>query len=480
MTVGDVLNMRPSASQLLTAPAERRSTPKPRPTRNELHAFGKSLRRQCARSSHAIWKPQANRPDPLHLVRVADRGRVPELIPSRHGRMLLSPFTFYRGSALAMAVDLATTPTTNVRVQACGDAHLGNFGGFATPERRIVFDVNDLDETLPAPWEWDLKRLVTSFVLACRDNGLNKGVAEDAVLSCIRSYREHMAAFSAMCALDLWYVKLDPETLLASEKDASIRARVERRIAKESTRSALDYDFPRLTDATGEQVKIRDQPPTIYHLRAQDHARLDALLRESFSRYRSTLAESRRVLLDRYEIRDTAFKVVGVGSVGTVCGVMLLMASAKDPLFLQVKEARASVLEAYAGSSVYANRGQRVVMGYLLMQSASDIFLGWTTSARGHHFYIRQLRDAKIKPHIETFGSLEFVRFAEWCGHSLACSHARSGEPAMISAYLGRSDAFDTALAKFCTADADQTERDYEIVRKAARAGRIEVLIEKR
>jgi len=211
MTVGDVLNMRPSASQLLTAPAERRSTPKPRPTRNELHAFGKSLRRQCARSSHAIWKPQANRPDPLHLVRVADRGRVPELIPIRHGRMLLSPFTFYRGSALAMAVDLATTPTTNVRVQACGDAHLGNFGGFATPERRIVFDVNDLDETLPAPWEWDLKRLVTSFVLACRDNGLNKGVAEDAVLSCIRSYREHMAAFSAMCALDLWYVKLDPE-----------------------------------------------------------------------------------------------------------------------------------------------------------------------------------------------------------------------------------------------------------------------------
>src|SRR6516165_4641797 len=304
MTVGDVLNMRPSASQLLTAPAERRSTPKPRPTRNELHAFGKSLRRQCARSSHAIWKPQANRPDPLRLVRVADRGRVRELIPIRHGRMLHSPFTFYRGSALVMAVDLATTPVTNVRVQACGDAHLGNFGGFATPERRIVFDVNDLDETLPAPWEWDVKRLATSFVLACRDNGLNKGVAEDVVLRCVRSYREHMAAFSEMSALDLWYVELDPDTLLASEKNAGIRARVERHIAKESRRSALDYDFPKLTCATGGEVMIHDQPPTIYHLHGQAHAQFDAVLRESFRRYRSTLPEFRRILLDRYEIRD--------------------------------------------------------------------------------------------------------------------------------------------------------------------------------
>ena len=472
--------MPPGTAQFLKAPAERRSTPKLRLTRDELHAFGKDLRRQCPRSSHAVWKPQRNRPDPLHLVHVADRGRVPELVPLRHGRMLQSPFTFYRGSALAMAVDLATMPTTNVRVQACGDAHLANFGGFATPERRIVFDVNDLDETLPAPWEWDLKRLATSFTLACRDNGLSKGVAEDAVLTCVRTYRERMATFSEMGALDLWYVRLDSETLLADEKEASIRERLERRIVKEGTRSTLDYDFPRLTKGTGKQVRIRDHPPTIYHLPAKAAARFHSLLTQSFHGYRNTLPESRRVLLDRYEIKDSAYKVVGVGSVGTVCGVMLLMASDKDPLILQVKEARASVLEAYAGGSVYANHGQRVVMGYLLMQSASDIFLGWTTGPRGRHFYFRQLRDAKIKPLIETFGSVEFVRFAEWCGHSLASSHARSGEPAMIAGYLGRSDAFDQALAKFCAAYADQNERDYEIVRKAARGGRLKVAIEKR
>jgi uncharacterized protein (DUF2252 family) len=394
--------------------------------------------------------------------------------------MLQSPFTFYRGSALAMAVDLATMPTTKVRVQACGDAHLANFGGFATPERRIIFDVNDPDETLPAPWEWDLKRLATSFVLACRDNGLSKGVAEDAVLTCLRTYRERMAAFSGMRALELWYVELDPETLLADEKNARIRERVRRRTAKEMARSALDYDFPKMARGTGDEAKIRDQPPTIYHLRPHEHARFSALIKESFGRYRGTLPVYRRTLLDRYEIKDIAFKVVGVGSVGTVCGVLLMMASDKDPLFLQIKEARASVLEAYAGSSEYANHGQRVVIGQLLMQSASDIFLGWTTSASGRQFYIRQLRDAKIKPLIETFGAAEFVRFAEWCGHSLARSHARSGEPAMISGYLGRSDAFDQAVARFCATYADQNERDYEVVRKAARAGRLKIVIEKR
>ncbi len=471
--------MPSGVAQYLKAPIERRSTLTPRLTRDELHAFGKSLRRQCPRSSHALWKPQRQRPSPLHLVHLADRGRVRELIPMRHGRMLQSPFTFYRGSALAMALDLAALPTTKVRVQACGDAHLANFGGFATPERRIVFDVNDLDETLPAPWEWDLKRLATSFVLACRDNGLSNSVAEEAVLTCVRTYRERMAAFSDMGALSLWYAKLDPETLLANETNKTIRERVERRIAKEMARSALEYDFPRLAHGADDAVKIRDQPPTIYHLGRHAHARFEATIEESFRGYRDTLPEYRRSLLDRYEIKDRAFKVVGVGSVGTRCGVVLLMASGKDPLFLQVKEARASVLEPYAGASVYANHGQRVVMGHLLMQSASDIFLGWTKGAGGRHFYVRQLRDAKIKPLIETFGSLEFLRFAQWCGHSLAHSHARSGEPAIICGYLGSSDAFDGALAKFCPAYADQTERDYESVRKAARAGKLAVVVER-
>jgi uncharacterized protein (DUF2252 family) len=464
----------------MKAPVERHLAPRPHLARKELHSLGKGLRKQCPRGSHAAWKPQHDRPDPVQLTRVADRGRVPRLIPLRHGRMLQSPFAFYRGSALAMAIDLAATPATGLRVQACGDAHLANFGGFATPERRIVFDVNDLDETLPAPWEWDIKRLATSFVLACRNNGLGKGVAEDAVRACIRSYRERMADFSEMGELELWYTELTPEKLLALEKDARVRARVQQRVAKESSRSAIEYDFPRLARAAGKQVTIRDRPPTIYHLPERDHARFDARIRDSFNRYRSTLPEHRRVLLDRYEIRDSAFKVVGVGSVGTVCGILLLMASDEDPLFLQVKEARASVLEAYAGRSAYPCHGQRVVMGYLLMQSASDIFLGWTTSKSGRHYYIRQLRDAKISPLIDTFGAADFLRLADWCGHTLARSHARSGEPAAISGYLGRGDAFDQALEKFCFAYADQNERDYELVRKAARAGKMRVEYEQR
>jgi uncharacterized protein (DUF2252 family) len=451
-----------------------------RPTWKELHAYGKSLRKRCARSAHAAWKPPRDRPDPLALTRAADRGRLPELIPLRHERMLKSPFTFLRGSALAMAADLASLPTTDVRVQACGDAHLANFGGFATPERRIVFDVNDLDETLPAPWEWDLKRLVASFVVAGRDNGLRKGAIEDVLLACARTYREHMAAFGTMNVLDVWYAELVPESLLAHVRKARQRERVEQRIATEVARSAYYYDFPRLARTVGRKVVIRDNPPTIYHLPARDHARLDAAIRAFFGGYRDSLPEHRRMLLDRYEIKDTAVKVVGVGSVGTVCGIMLLMAGDKDPLFLQFKEARASVLEPYAGRSAYRHHGQRVVMGYQLMQAASDIFLGWTTSVRGRHFYIRQLRDAKITPLIETFGAADFRPLAEWCGHALARAHARSGAPAVISGYLGRSEQFDRALAKFGVAYADQVERDYEIVRKAAAAGRLRVAVGKR
>jgi uncharacterized protein (DUF2252 family) len=454
-----------------------------RPTRAELYAMGESLRKQCPRSSHADWKPSKERSDPVQLVEEGDKGRIPQLVPLRHGRMLASPFTFYRGAALNMAADLAVTPTTGVRVQACGDAHLVNFRGFATPERQINFDIHDLDETLPAPWEWDLKRLATSFVVACRDNGLDKGCAEDAALACARSYREHMADYSETGALDVWYARLDPETLLSTIENPRLRKniqkRLEKRIAKEKARSALEHDFPKLARNENELAAIQDNPPTIYHWHEDGSEEFDARVKEGFLCYRDSLTADRRVLLDRYEFKDIALKVVGVGSVGTVCGVILLMAGENDPLFLQLKEARPSVLEAYAGKSAYSNHGQRVVMGHRLMQSASDIFLGWTEGKAGRHFYIRQLRDAKIKPRVETFNAADMVVFAQWCGHSLARSHARSGEAAVIAGYLGESDTFDTAIAAFSAAYADQTERDHAALKKTARNGRLKVLIER-
>lgn len=453
------------------------------PTRAERYAAGETLRKKCPRSAHATWQPAHNRPDPVQLIKEADKGRIPQLVPLRHGRMVESPYTFYRGAALNMAADLATTPTTGVRVQACGDAHLGNFRGFATPERQINFDIHDLDETLPAPWEWDLKRLATSFVVACRDNGLDKSAAENAVLACAQSYREHMADFSEMRALDVWYARLDPQALFALIKDRKLRKyierRVEKRIAKETARTALEYDFPKLTQATGEQIMLLDNPPTIYHMEEDGHGEFDAAVRDGFAHYRDTLPDDRRVILDRFELKDIAIKVVGVGSVGTYCAVMLLMAAENDPLFLQLKEARASVLEAYAGKSTYSNHGQRVVVGHRLMQSASDIFLGWTEGRQGRQFYIRQLRDAKMKPMVETFSASDFEVYAQWCGCSLARSHARSGDAAVISGYLGESDTFDQAIAGFAAAYADQTERDHAALKKAARKGKLEVLIER-
>lgn len=453
----------------------------PHRTRAERYAMGENLRKKCPRTSHAVWKPSPARPDPVALVVKADEGRIPQLVPFRHGRMLESPFTFYRGAALNMAADLATTPTTRVRVQACGDAHLGNFRGFATPERQINFDIHDLDETLPAAWEWDLKRLATSFVLACRDNGLDPTTARDAALTCAQSYREHMADFATLAALDIWYARLSPEAMFSLIKEPKLRRRiekhVEKRMAKETARSALEYDFPKLAKATGEEITLLDNPPTIYHWRHSGKSEFEDQIRDSFARYRGTLAEDRRVILDRFEFKDIAVKVVGVGSVGTLCAVILLMAGERDPLFLQVKEARASVLEAYAGKSAYSNQGQRVVMGHRLMQSASDIFLGWTEARRGH-FYVRQLRDAKIKPMVETFNASDMCVFAQWCGYSLARSHARSGDAAVIAGYLGDSDVFDIAIADFSAAYADQTERDYVALKRAARKGKIEVLME--
>jgi uncharacterized protein (DUF2252 family) len=393
--------------------------------------------------------------------------------------MLHSPFTFYRGAALNMAADLATTPATGIRVQACGDCHLCNFGAYATPERRVIFDINDLDETLPAPWEWDVKRLAASFVLACRDNGFNEDTSRDAVLSCVRSYRERMAEYSDMQVLDVWYASIDVEQLIPTIADKEARKRMKKRLEKARERSVLEHEFPELVTTSGLVPAIKDNPPLIFHPQEIGHEELMARVQKYFARYRETMQEDRRLLLDRFQLKDAAMKVVGVGSVGTYCAILLLMASEHDPLFLQVKQARPSVLEAYAGQSLHTNNGERIVHGCRLMQSASDLFLGWVEGEAGRHFYVRQLKDMKIKPMVEVFTQGVMLEYAGLCGWTLAHAHARSGEPAKISGYLGKkSDKFDQAIADFAVAYADQSERDHETLVKAVRAGRLEVFIE--
>ena len=448
-------------------------------TRAELKAMGKALRDKCSRISHSKWNPPHDRPDPVRLVLKADEGRLPDLLPLRHGRMVLSPFTFYRGSALAMAVDLAGTPVTGVRVQCGGDSHLVNFRGLATPERQVIFAINDLDETLPAPWEWDLKRLAASFVIACRDNGLSESDAQDSVLSCVQSYREHMAEFCEMNVLDLWYFAVEAEMLISGVQDAAIRRRAIKRLANARESSTSEGLFPKLVGDSGGSPVIKDQLPAIFHWKGQSPGDVHPDVRRIFARYRESLAPHHRMLLDRYQLKDAAIKVVGVGSVGTTCAVVLLMAGGGDPLILQFKEARASVLEAHAGKSIFPNHGQRVVNGHRLMQPASDIFLGCSESSRGRQFYVRQLRDVKIKLPVETFGKAQMTVFAQCCGYSLALSHARSGPAAMISGYLGKSEEFDKAIATFSIAYADQNEKDHAALKRAIRDGRVKAVVEK-
>jgi uncharacterized protein (DUF2252 family) len=442
-----------------------------RPSRAEMVARGREMRKHCPRGSHAEWTAREDRPDPVRLVEQANDGRIPELVPLRHGRMLASPLTFYRGTALNMAVDLAGTPTTGFRVQACGDAHLGNFRCFATPERRVIFDIHDLDETLPAPWEWDVKRLAVSFVLACRTNGFSDKRARDSVLTCVRSYRESMARFSTMRALDVWYARYDADKLVGDIEDPDLRARTRKWLAKAKNVCVVEDIFPKLADTSGATPTIKDDPPLIYHHLEHGEAEFYARIEEVFAHYRESLPDHRRVLLDRFALKDKALKVVGVGSVGTVCSIALLLAGERDPLFLQIKEARRSVLEPHAGPSEYLNQGQRVVKGHRLIQAASDIFLGWTEDHDGRHYYVRQLRDMKLKFPVEQFKPAKMIVFAEWSGATLARAHARSGEPAFVSGYLGNTDAFDRAVAAFAMSYADQVQRDYDRFAAAVRAG---------
>jgi uncharacterized protein (DUF2252 family) len=458
------------------ASAEPAGGPVPTRSRAEQYAEGKALRERCPRASHAGWRPPADRQGAVDTVLAAEVGRVPDLLPLRHGRMVRSAFTFYRGSALAMAADLAATPVSGLRVQCCGDAHLSNFGGFATPERKVIFSINDLDETLPAPWEWDVKRLAASFVVAGRDNGSSEAVARDVVLTCVRSYRESMAEFSQLKTLELWYRALGAEELLA-HLPPKFRQRVQKRIDKERAKSRGEEMFPKLVEHKRGMPVIRDQLPTIFHPADHSPGDIQQIVRNAFASYRATLSSAYQSLLDRFELRDGAVKVVGVGSVGTQCWVLLFTAGEGDPLFLQVKEARASVLEPYAGKTRFPNQGQRIVDGYRLMQPASDIFLGWSRGLT-RDFFVRQLRDMKISVLVETFGQTEMDIYAGWCGRALALSHARSGTSAMISGYMGKSDVFDKAIAAFSVAYADQNESDHAALDRAVRSGKVPAVFE--
>jgi uncharacterized protein (DUF2252 family) len=347
-----------------------------------------------------------------------------------------------------------------------------------TPERQVVVDINDFDETLPAPWEWDVKRLATSFVLASRNNGHRRRDARDAALACVRAYRERMAELSEMSVLDVWYATTDLEQVIPTVQSAEVRARVRKRLAKARSHSVLEHDFPELVTTRGARPTIKENPPLVFHPHEHSHTPFLSTTRRAFASYRGSLAEHHRLLLDRYELVDIALKVVGVSSVGTRCSVMLMMAGEKDPLFLQVKEARRSVLEPYAGRSAYPSHGQRVVMGQRRMQTASDVFLGWTETFRNRSYYVRQLRDMKIKPLVELFTPSVMLEYADLCGRVLARAHARCGEPGLISVYLGGSDKFDEAVAEFAVAYADQTERDHRAFEHAVRAGTLEALIE--
>jgi len=348
--------------------------------------------------------------------------------------------------------------------------------GFATPERKIIFSINDLDETLPAPWEWDVKRLAASFVVACRDKGLKDSTAKDVATTCVRTYRESMAEFSQMKTLELWYRALGADELMAG-LPPKLRERAVKRIEKEKAKSRGEEMFPKLVELKGEMPVIKDQLPTIFHAEGHPPGEVQQTVRDVLAAYRATLPSAYQSLLDRYELRDAAIKVVGVGSVGTACWVLLFTAGDGDPLFLQVKEARASVLEPYAGASVFPNHGQRVVNGYRLMQPASDMFLGWSQGPR-RHFFVRQLRDIKISIMVETFGQAEMDMYAGWCGRALALSHARSGNSAMLSGYMGKSDAFDRAIAAFSIAYADQNEKDHAALDRAVRTGKVKAVFE--
>ena len=440
-------------------------------TLEERLAAGRAIRKQVPRRSQAYFAPSKDRPDPITLLDGQNATRVPQLVPLRWRRMLESPFAFMRGSALVMATDLASTPNSGIRVQACGDCHLMNFGVYATPERNLIFDINDFDETLPAPWEWDVKRLAASLELAGRYRSFPRADCADAVRAMTQSYRAFLRRFAEMTALQVWYAHLDLTTALRLfGSTAQARRQMRRTIARAKSRT-LESAYVKMTKAVNGRRRLIDDPPVIFHWgERQGYPNLNA----AFDQYLTTVRDDLRLFLNKYRVVDLAIKVVGVGSVGTRCGVLLLMAHDGDPLLLQVKEANASVLDVYAGRSKYSNHGQRVVVGQRIMQSASDMFLGWT-HFRGRDFYVRQLRDMKFALDPAQVGRGRLQRYARACGGTLARAHARSTDPAVLSGYLGGGPVFDEAMVEFARTYADQTERDYEMLEAAAKKKRIKV-----
>ncbi len=455
----------------------------------ERAARGKTAREKVPRSSHGEWEPSARRKDPVDVLEGQAETRVPELVPIRYGRMLASPFTFFRGAAAIMAMDLAKTPQSGVQVQACGDAHLSNFGVFAAPDRRLVLDVNDFDETLPGPWEWDVKRLAASFEIAGRDRDFTPTQTRTAVLRVTRAYREAMREFAAMRNLEVWYARLDVETLLAELAKAidprelkAARRRAQKNVRKAEKKNSLKA-FERLVHEVDGEPRIFSDPPLLVpgrELVSEDQLEeLEDRIRELLGRYRESLKGDRRHLFDSYRFVDLARKVVGVGSVGTRAWAVLMMGrDGQDPLFLQAKEAEASVLEPYIGKSEFGNHGERVVEGQWLMQAASDILLGWLPAIgmddRNRDFYVRQLWDGKRSVEVETLPPQGLEIYGRVCGWTLARAHARSGDRIAIASYLGKGESFDQAIADFSERYADQNELDYGALSDAVKSGHIE------
>jgi uncharacterized protein (DUF2252 family) len=431
-------------------------------------AVGKTLRQRVPRSSHMDWHPRSADRDPVALLQAGDRHRLPSLLPIRYGRMLPGPAEFLRGSAAVMAFDLSSTPVTGLHAQLCGDAHLANFGGFATPERNLIFDLNDFDETLLGPWEWDVKRLASSIVVVGRTNGLRESQCREAVLRAVGAYRSQMRQFGEMRFLDIWYTAIDAEEVVTRLSAPAISNGLKREAVKNTNLGALH----KFTKIVGDGYRITNDPPLITHRTYP----LPQCMDEVWPLYRNSLATDHRLILDRYRLVDMARKVVGVGSVGLRSFVTLLLGSNdQDPLFLQIKEARASALEAYVRRSAYANHGKRVATGQRIMQAASDLFLGWTHCG-SVDYYVRQLRDMKCHVPIEKLNAADLAEYGALCAQALARAHACSGDPSQIGGYLGSGDAFDQAIAKFAVAYADQTEHDHAALVKAVRDGRITVI----
>ncbi len=451
----------------------------------ERRAYGKQARKEVPRTTHGDWVAAPVRPDPVDLLHAQDAERQQDLVPIRWGRMSSSPFAFYRGAAALMAADLAPLPRTGLTVQLCGDAHLANFGTYGSPERTLLFDVNDFDETLPGPFEWDLKRLAASFVIAARHRGFDEATGRDAALGAARSYREHMATYAEMRELDVWYSRVGAQDALQALRDMARAASgakatkalekgAQKTVSKAQSRTGLQV-ATKLTEVVDGKLRIKDTPPLITHMEQLESAEL---VRRSFHDYAASLEDDRRELLERFKFLDAARKVVGVGSVGTYCMIALTVGRDEDdPLILQIKEAVSSVLEPYLGRSRFAHAGHRVVAGQRLMQAASDIFLGWMTGSAGQkrQFYWRQLRDMKGGVDLELVQPPALALYADLCGWALARGHARSGQRLAIAAYLGNSDRFDQSIADFAKTYADQTERDYETLLDAIKKGRIEV-----